>query len=928
MRFWKNALIGFGAAFLFSVLYITGALLPFEEKLYDFFLRFRPKRERIDNVVFLDVDDNAIAYNGVFPWPRSVTADGLLRLKEHGARAAIFDIEYQDSSPQGVDSVYLRENLPADFAQSFSSIESAVQDMFSALGSGRLSRADISDYAAALSEFIGGERDSLFGKAQGIVRDNDLYLAQASALFGKSWATLNLRFAPLDGELAGRRPMAEELFSYPVQAAPDARHGPFVDILPALPSFSRAAKGAGFTNVEIDDDGIRRRIYLAQNIYGHWYLQLAFAPLIDYFGRPEIELSRRELLIKGARIEGVKKDIRIPLDSGGRMMLDWPRENYTESYTHVSFADFSLMETLEKELEQYSRGLGATEIAFFAQFDPSLAVIPPIVGGLAEIFDAATAAKARALENRSDESFDAYVEYRAQSRALIGEIIALDPAAKVNALTLELSAAYPEDAAAIAGEAGYIAALAENLAIDLARYAEISANIDVKVRDKWCVLGRVDTGTTDIGVNPFWGEYVNVGTHAVVLDTILSESFIVPLGQWWSLLFILIFVPLFFIVTVNLAPLPRAALGFAVTAFIAIISLLVLRFTGFFFGPLGTLLAMISAVIIREIMSYARSEQEKRFIKSAFSQYLSPKVIEQIIADPSQLKLGGEKREMTAIFTDVRSFSTISEALGDPAKLVDLLNFYLTRMSDIVLENQGTIDKYEGDAIIAFFGAPVRLDNHASLACRAAVKMKKAEVEINREVLAQGLITGKVMEALSGKGIIKSINDPSPLFTRLGINTGDMVVGNMGTPSKMDYTIMGNAVNLAARLEGVNKQYDTGGILISEYTRRHIGDEFILRPLSRVRVVGINTPIRLYELLDIREEAPPELSAMAASWEQGFAAYERGDFPAAQDIFQIIFDHNKTDMVAQRYLARSTKYLLKPPDETAWDNGVDNLTEK
>jgi adenylate cyclase len=162
----------------------------------------------------------------------------------------------------------------------------------------------------------------------------------------------------------------------------------------------------------------------------------------------------------------------------------------------------------------------------------------------------------------------------------------------------------------------------------------------------------------------------------------------------------------------------------------------------------------------------------------------------------------------------------------------------------------------------------------------------------------------------------------------LGINTGDMVVGNMGTPNKMDYTIMGNAVNLAARLEGVNKQYNTGGILISEYTREHIDDEFILRPLSRVRVVGINTPLRLYELLDIRDEAPPELLVMVKSWEQAFAAYERRDFLAAQNIFHMIFQRSSADLAAKKYLDRCTKYLTAPPDDAAWDDGVDNLPEK
>jgi adenylate cyclase len=283
---------------------------------------------------------------------------------------------------------------------------------------------------------------------------------------------------------------------------------------------------------------------------------------------------------------------------------------------------------------------------------------------------------------------------------------------------------------------------------------------------------------------------------------------------------------------------------------------------------------------------------------------------------------------MTAIFTDVRGFSTFSEALGDPTKLVELLNFYLTRMSNIVLDNQGTIDKYEGDAIIAFFGAPIHFDNHAALACRAAIGMKKAEADINRDAINSGLVTREVMEAMLKKGLTKSIDDPCQIFTRIGMNTGDMVVGNMGTPNKMDYTIMGNAVNLAARLEGVNKQYDTGGILISEYTRAHIGDEFILRPLSRVRVVGINTPLRLYELLDVASEAPPELLNMVKNWEQAFALYEKKDFLAAQKIFQTICLKNNADMAAKKYLNRCTKYLASAPDEKTWDNGVDNLTEK
>jgi hypothetical protein len=218
------------------------------------------------------------------------------------------------------------------------------------------------------------------------------------------------------------------------------------------------------------------------------------------------------------------------------------------------------------------------------------------------------------------------------------------------------------------------------------------------------------------------------------------------------------------------------------------------------------------------------------------------------------------------------------------------------------------------------------MENNAVLACRAAVRMHKAEKEINREVVSQGLITGNVMEALVRKGILKNVQDPNPLFTRLGINTGDMVVGNMGTPNKMDYTIMGNNVNLAARLEGVNKQYNTGGILISEYTRAKTGDEFILRSLDRVRVVGIDTPLRLYELLDLRESASQALLDKTGRWEEAIGSYEKRDFSGAGKIFDTLYAQNSQDLTAKLYLERCEMYLKNPPGAD-WD-AINNLTQK
>ena len=447
--------------------------------------------------------------------------------------------------------------------------------------------------------------------------------------------------------------------------------------------------------------------------------------------------------------------------------------------------------------------------------------------------------------------------------------------------------------------------------------------------DTYVFIGATAIALHDVYNTPIHPLYPGIGNHVTMLDNMLRNDFLRESSIILNLLILLAAVILIVCLTMRSSRIYLSVGGTALIIAIIILGAFgAYQFAGLWIPMVTFIAGIFAAFVTVTLYNYATEGSQKRFIKSAFSQYLSPTVVDQLILDPSQLKLGGEKREMTAIFTDIRAFSTFSEALGDPAKLVELLNFYLTRMSDIVLDNQGTIDKYEGDAIIAFFGAPVHINNHASLACRAAIQMKKAEAGINREALSLGLITPDVMQAMVKKGVLGSIDDPHPIFTRLGINTGDMVVGNMGTPSKMNYTIMGNAVNLAARLEGVNKQYDTGGILTSEYTRERIGDEFIARPLIRVRVVGLNIPIRLYEVLDIASEASPELVNMVKDWEQAFDFYENRKFRDAQNIFQAVYNRNNGDLAAKKYINRCIRLLSLPLNEKTWDNGVDNLTEK
>jgi adenylate cyclase len=907
-KMFKNTLMGFAASVFFALLYLTGALTTLEYRFYDFFLGFRANRERVDSIVFLNVDDQAIAYYGFFPWPRSIVADGLLRLKEYGTRAVIFDIEFIDRGPQGIDNIYLEHRLGHDFDRSFTEIAASASDIFSAFAAGRIGRDDLESFAEHFSGIIRRERNDLYNRTRAIARDNDIYLAQAIALNGSCWSTINMRAYPLEGEEAERRFMAEELFSYPVTASPDVSRGAgAIDILPALPMFSRAAKGAGYTNVEIDSDGIRRRVYLAQNVHDHWYLQLAFSPLINFLGNPEIFLERRKMTLKQAQMpDGRIRDIVIPLDSNGRMLLDWPKEDYIGSYSHVSFANFSLLDEIENEIEVYSHALAVADLMFFIQFDSSLDIIPVILNDMLELLGAAQTARHHAMENTSDESFYTFIQYRNYAYDLLAELLALDPVVKIQELSILLSEEYPDLADDIEDEAGYISQLINILEINLNRRNELNEYNDRMLRDKFCIIGRVDTGTTDIGSNPFHAKYINVGTHGVVLDGILSESFINPVGMWWNILFMMIFVPIFITLTTNLSPVVRASSGFSAAFIVILATAIIFRFSGVFLGPLGTILALLTVVTVREVISYASSEKEKQFIRNAFSTYVSSDVVKEIIADPSRLQLGGTKYHMTAVFTDVKGFSTISEKLGDPAKLVSLLNKYLSAMSDVVLAEKGTIDKYIGDAIVAFFGAPIPLEDHALRACVSAISMKKIEVELNKLIMEENL-------------------SPIPLLTRIGVNTGSMVAGNMGTANKMNYTIMGNAVNLSARLEGVNNQYGTW-ILASLETVRETGDALLYRKLDRVRVVGINEPVRLCELIDMADIASEQDKKLVSVFHEALDHFEKRNWKQAIEGFQEALAIKPGDTPSTIYLDRLKQFSVTLPDDS-WD-GVYNLTSK
>jgi adenylate cyclase len=426
-----------------------------------------------------------------------------------------------------------------------------------------------------------------------------------------------------------------------------------------------------------------------------------------------------------------------------------------------------------------------------------------------------------------------------------------------------------------------------------------------KLKNKIVLIGATAIGIYDLRVTPFGNVFPGLEIHANVVDSILSEDFLHK--PKWSAIFD-VFAILLAGVFLGIV-LPRVEVISGVLAGILVFMGYIL-FCQFLFSKYGIILNLIYplSVILLIYVSitafrYFMETKKKRFIKNAFSTYLAPTVVNQLIETPGNLELGGEDRNITAFFSDVQGFTSISEALS-PNELVELLNEFLTEMTDIILKHEGTVDKFEGDAIIAFFGAPNVLKNHAERTCSACIQMQKRLSELRKTW--------------------KEKNKPQ-LKMRIGLCTGNAVVGNMGSENRMDYTMMGDTVNTAARLEGVNKIY---GIytLISETTFKAAGNSIATREIDTINVVGKNEPVTIYQLLGNASDVDDLVKQVNEHYAAGLHAYRNQQWDNAIEFFNAALQVSPDDGPSNTMLDRSIKYKSNPPEKN-W-NGSYTVTTK
>jgi len=833
---------------------LTGAHDRLEYVLYDLRFKAKPKAEPMSELVLLNIDDASVSALGVYPWPRHYYAFALRQLKGAGLANLVFDIQFMDSSPpllnpDGFNTLYssLASGNPVEANDLYSVIIDNDKDLSNA----------VQEYQQTILPFS-------FAKVESKRTFNDeekqnFYDAVAS--FTKK-ASLPL---PLGKEEIFRSLADKDRFTinYPI------------------PELINACESFGFVDNDADLDGAHRRVRLVRVFKDRIYFHLSLIAFLRMSGASIQDLEvvpGRSITIKEAvhPLSGKRGDIVIPVDKSCAMYFDWMGD-FAHSARSVS-------------------AHALIEYPFYAeQFELQL-MLKDMASGKserAELSEELENIKMAILsENDLEKRFPLRQEYQ-QKLARYKEVIQSylnESEAELANLTAREQAGEVVDPENINSIKTLITAI------------KIKTQVEY-LFDSVAIMGLTAVGTQDEGVTPLSSSYWMVGSYPTAINTLAKGNFLHKLPAYYEYLIIIALA-----LSISLFIYKRSAkLSYTAMAIAAILMNAIIVFLFFkayiWLDQVSMNLALLLPAAIIMVGKFAGEEEHRQFIQGAFSKYLSQDVIDQIIANPDALKLGGESCTITTFFSDIAGFSGISEKLSAEG-LVHLLNEYLSEMTDIIMQNRGTVDKYEGDAIMAFWGAPLTFPEHPYLACYSALEMQKRLAEMRKAWKSQGR---------------------DELRVRMGINSGPAVAGNMGSRTRMNYTVMGDSVNLASRLEGANKAYGTS-IMVSKNTQASLSDKFDFRELDTIRVVGKKEPITVFELLEHKGKLAAREQELIAIYDQGLEAYKQRRWKEALVQFTKTLKIDRDDGPSKIYYLRCRKFLENSPPEN-WD-GVVNLGSK
>jgi adenylate cyclase len=963
-RHWAGLATGFSLTLLAVLLHLAGLTAPFEWDAYDFLVRRFSTQPASDRIVHIDIDDDALRRVGSWPWPRQVQAEVVRVLSELGAERIVLDIVWSDPRPPEVDSAGLE--LLAGVGDATGSLgeisaENVVypdEELASAIveaGNAGLAmyyqdvpesdtlppleaevalllRGDFTLDADALAIATGETREGIDAFLAGLKRRlaEDLV---AGVVADRPEATL----AEIQAAILGKPPVRPTADSGDLEAAFERLHNlaalrakcPEVPpslkgklprtsrVVPPLAMLAGGAGHVGFVTFRPDPDGRTRRVPLLIEWEGRLLEHLAFTAAREALGVTidDLAISERGELLVSRTGGGGSGQVRIPLDEEGRLLINWHVQpgGWQGCFIHRPVTLFLQLFDCRKAMRENDRarqwhiGQAIRLIKDDAGFDLYRQNVNRLVElerrqrfarprppGGSPVDAAREVASLRAWVAR--EQADAVQLIREEWAALQAEPDPADP---------QIAAEYQRFRQAhelIDGRVPELERANERLA---AEHQRLTERLRPMVAGRICFVGYTATAVADMVNTPPYRSVPGVLVHSSVLNSFLQGRF----RSWASRPVQAGIIALCGLATTLLTATfgPRLTFGLVLCALIG----------GFFvpawllFGRLDGWLPMMTALVLTFVtwalivlVWYLTEEREKRRFSRAVAQYVSPAIARRIADTTENLDLSPVAREVSCFFSDLRGFTRLSERLG-PEGTRTVLNPYLQVMSQVLHRHQALINKFMGDGVFAFFNPPILpCELHARAACEAALDTQQALAE---------LITRYAGHPLAG-GFAE-------LSMRIGVATGPVFVGDYGSENKLDYTCMGDTVNLAARLESANKFFGTR-IMVAGPTRELAGGGYECRFLGTLKVVGRSRSVPVYELLGRSSEVKHEVLRFADLFEQGVTAFGRREWSQSVETFRQCLSIRPDDAGVHRYLETIQRFTDTPPPAD-WDGDLE-----
>ncbi|MDY7010431.1 MAG: adenylate/guanylate cyclase domain-containing protein [Planctomycetota bacterium] len=957
----RGICLGLSATLIAATAYWSGVVEPAELWALDFRFRHLPTLEPRNDIIHIDIDDKSLDQIGRWPWPRSRLSQLVEVLNNCGARAVVLDIILPEPQQpryvkEGFTDLYMADTgavlgagvppklvlddaaLAQTLARSpnlFLAMHVDVADASSHRRAGNLAEnlADIvATRPAVTPSEIAAERrldptiaEETFPAAKTAAyerRIGDMLRNKPEQSLKDVLAGLCDQIVPGgdDYDIARRiylRRRAMHILRRFALPAKSLTEGTFPSgrAMPPLVTFTQAMAHTGSVTIMPDTDGVVRRVPLLVATDSGVLPQLALAVAgesmaDEHDGKYAISAQKGKVVITSGEARR-----EIPVDANGYMLINWtPDSPDNPAAGHISTL-------IPAEVWQASENLQDNKNLYLMACEKMSVLVPHVFEGKP---------MRKYFADAAEISIKIQLARQARQSALLfrpADVPEIPPALMKQQADLDKTIErgcrkmleFIDEVLAGADQAGgrpdetekqvrslrKLIRQIEQEKLQLHRQLErATRRVRKEVAGKICLVGSAATGAADFIPTPVHRRTPGVVMHANILNTILSDKFVHASSGWVSAILILLAGMLVTLVTTSRGPIESAIL--LLTAIIGFAFVDAGVWNGWTYwvitaSPIAVMLLVFTVITVYRQLT---EQRQRRQITSTFKQYLSPAMVDELVLDPTQASLGGQKRQLSCLFSDLAGFTSLSEHLGAEGT-VGLLNRYLDGVGEILqVRYGGTLSKYEGDGIFAFFGAPIPQDDHATRAILSAIDCQAFLPEFNRTLRTERLLP-----------------EGAELSARIGITAGEVFVGNMGSTQRVAYTAIGDAVNLASRLETANKFFGSG-ILVNDDAWERARDELIGRPMGKIIVVGKTESVAVWEPLARRTDADEQLRKFADDFARGVELYAAGDFNAARECFQAIITE-RNDPAARLYI----RLCEEGPKATDFD-GIIRLTEK